>query len=242
MFYNIRFKKKYIYLIFLIILILLISYLIKDQVIQYVFQSSKEEVIYYIDTEEKIITFTFDVLVGTDYVDEILEILDLYNIKSTFFLTGKWIKENNDLTKIIANKHELGSLSYSYTHLTQLRDRDLYNEFELFRDTLENIIDSDIKYFRPPFGEYDERTISLAGEQGHHTILWSIESKDWITESMDEFINNIIDKAHPGGIIVFRTCSKETVKALPIIIKSLWEKGYSIVSLDTAIEKNWRKL
>lgn len=178
---------------------------------------------------------------GEKYVKDILRILDYYNIKSTFFLTGKWVEENPLLAKEIFQKHAIGNYSYSYIALDELTDEELFAEFQQVRETFRNVIAADIvKYFRPPFGKYDERVLSLAGEEGQLTVLWSVEGRGWLVDSSNDFVNDIIKKIHPGAIIAFRVSSSETVMTLPIIIETLWKKNYEIISLKQVIENNGR--
>ncbi len=242
MFYHLRIKKKLLYGIILLIIILIMVYFINDQIIQYVFQASPSDVIYCIDTAEKTLVFTFEASAGEEYVEEILEILSIHGIRGTFFVTGRWMKENPGLMQKVAAKHEVGSHSYSHPRLEELRDKDLMEEFINFREAALEILgeETEVKYFRPPFGEYDERALSLAMEEGQLVVLWSIESKDWVAPSLDQYIDELMEKVHPGGIVAFRAGSKETVMSLPLLIQSIWKAGYRVVSLETAISENRR--
>lgn len=239
LFYSKRAKKKILYGI---ISLLLILFYLSSHLLEPVFQVSYTEAIYYIDTKDKIVSFTFDVTMGEKYIEDILIILDYYNIKSTFFLTGKWLEEYPFLAKEIFKKHEIGNYSYSYTALDELTDEELFVEFQQFREAFQNVFAANlVKYFRPPFGTYDERVLSLAGEEGQLTILWCIEGKGWLVDSVNDFVNDIITKVHPGAIIAFRASSSEIVMTLPVIIETLWEKNYEIVSLKRIIENSGRR-
>jgi peptidoglycan-N-acetylglucosamine deacetylase len=240
MFYHVRIKKKILYGLLLVIILLILAYLLNDQILQNVFQTSTDDVIFCVDTREKIISLTFEVSTGEEYVEEILDILGRHGIRATFFIIGRWINEYPELTQKIAAKHEVGSHSYSHPHLPELSTKEVVVEFEKFRESLENTLGegAEIPYYRPPFGELDERAVSLALEEGSAVVLWSIESKDWIATSLEDYIDEVMQKVHPGAIMVFRTSSKETVMTLPLLIQSIWQQGYRIVSLEAALTEH----
>lgn len=81
----------------------------------------------------------------------------------------------------------------------------------------------------------------MAGEAGQLSILWSIEGRGWSADSTADFINDITKKIHPGAIIAFRSSSSELTMTLPIIIETLWEKNYEIVSLRKITENSRRR-
>ncbi len=238
MFYHIRIKKKLISVLLIFLATLFIIYLIRSQVTENVFQASLDEVVYFADTEKKIVSLTFDVFVGVDYVTDILRLLKQYNLKGTFFATGHWLQENPELAVSIGSRHELGSSGYSIKRLKDLSNSELINEFEENRRVFREIIGSEPEYFRPPNGEYDERIVALAREYNQRVILWSIETKDWTANTMEEMLANIMEKVHPGGILIFRASSDKTVMILPLVVTALTEKGYHIVSLGEALENN----
>ena len=239
MFYHVRVKKKYLYAFLMGVLLLLLAYFINEQVLQHAFQASPLDAIYGIDTRENMLVFTFEAAAGEDYIEEILGVLSRYGIRALFFVTGHWLEENRELAAKLAAKHEVGSHTYSHPRLLDQNNDELAREFERFQELFEDVFgeDEELRYFRPPFGEFDERTLALAGEKGQKVVLWSIESQDWMASSLDRHIDDLLQKIHPGGIVAFRAGSKETVMTLPLFIQSVWKEGYQIVPLDWAIDE-----
>ena len=85
--------------------------------------------IYKVDTDDKKISLSFDVAWGSNNIDDILEILDKHNVKSTFFLVGSWVDDNEELVKKIHSKgHELGNHSNTHSNTTVLSDKDIVEE------------------------------------------------------------------------------------------------------------------
>jgi peptidoglycan-N-acetylglucosamine deacetylase len=238
-FYHVRIRRKRFYGLLLLIILLLLAYLIQDQVLRFAFQADSAATLYCIDTREKILVFTFEVSAGEDYLEEILDTLSRHGIRAVFFVTGRWVKENPGLTRRLSSRHELGNHSYSHPRLEELSDRELAEEFSRFQEALQEAVPgTSVPYFRPPFGDYDERAQSLALEAGQLPVLWSIESRDWLASSLDQYLDDFLGKVHPGGIVVFRAGSEETLMALPLLIQALWQEGYSIVSLETALKNS----
>ncbi len=238
MFYHVRVKKKLLYALVLIILFLILACLINDQILQHVFQALSGDILYCFDTREKVLVFTFEVSTGEDYLEELLDVLGRHAIRATFFITGHWVSENPGFARRLAARHELGNHSYSHPRLEELRDGEVVQEFAGFQEALEEAVPgTEVHYFRPPYGDFDERAQSLALERGQLPVMWSIESRDWTAASLDRYIQDFLKKAHPGGIAVFRAASEETVMALPLLIQALWKEGYSIISLERALQE-----
>ena len=89
--------------------------------------------------------------------------------------------------------------------------------------------------FRPPFGEYNNEVIRVAGEMGYKSIQWSIDSLDWQNISKEELINRVTSRAHKGAIILFHNNGLHTADALPEIIAYFQKHGYQIVPISELI-------
>ncbi|MBS3897827.1 MAG: polysaccharide deacetylase family protein [Dethiobacter sp.] len=223
-------KRKLRFLLFLVVAFLLLLLILHRQIIQGVFSPTTKGVYYHIETEEKAVTFTFDVVWEPGETGRILEILDRYNIRATFFLTGTWVRYNPDLAReILLRGHEIGHHGYSHKRLTEQEDKGLAAEFALMEETLREELQVRTVLFRPPYGEVDQRLFNFASEQGYTTVLWSIDPHDWLNPGVDKIISRVLKNAHNGAIILFHTNATQAVEALPVIIQSLKMKGYQII-------------
>ncbi len=222
--------RKQRFLIFLAVTVLLLLFILHRQIIQGVFSPTTKGVYYYIETEEKAVAFTFDVVWEPGETGRILEILDRYNILATFFLTGTWVRYNPVLAReILLRGHEVGHHGYSHKSLTELEDKGLAEEFALMEEALQEELQVKTVLFRPPYGEVDQRLFNFASEQGYTTVLWSIDPHDWLNPGVDKIISRVLKNAHNGAIILFHTNATQAVDALPVIIQSLKMKGYQII-------------
>lgn len=181
-------------------------------------------------SNSKYIAFTMNVDWGNEVIPEILNTLKEKNIKITFFVTGRWVKEYPELFQsIIKEGHEIGShgyhhLNYSNLNFAQNEEEIRMAEKEIMKYTSQKPI-----YFAPPSGAYNESTLEAADKLGYKTILWSIDTIDWRKGSTEGVIlQRVLNKKDHEGAIVLMHPMPETAKALPQLIDKLREKGLEV--------------
>src|SRR5699024_9078542 len=169
---------------------------------------------------------------------DMLDIFKKYDIYITFFPTGRWAEKNEVLLKTIYEaEHEIGSHGYNHLDYSQLNFNSNYNEIKTSHDIIKEILGMEAKYFAPPSGAYNDYTLEAARDLGYKVILWSIDTIDWREDSTkDIIIERVVSKAHNSGIVLMHP-TEETVKALPMIIESLLEKGYKIGTINDILTK-----
>ncbi len=132
--------------------------------------------IYNVDTTEKKVAVTFNCAVGNSDIDEILNILEQYNVKATFFLLGSWADDHIDeVQKIYDAGHELGNHSYSHKDMPSMTYEEIMLDIQKCNETVRNITGLSPTLFRAPSGAYDNKTISAAENLGMMTIQWDVE-------------------------------------------------------------------
>lgn len=204
-----------------------------------VFNSGKREVpIYAVDMKEKKLAISFDAAWGADCTPTLLKILKENNIKTTFFLTGIWVKEYPEMVKAIADAgHELGNHSLTHPHCNTLSEEEFIKELKDNEEMIYKLTKKRTRLFRPPFGEYDNTNIKAARKNGYEVIQWSVDSLDWQELGTEAVVDRILKNAHPGAIMLFHNNAKYTPEALPIILKKLKEDGYKIVPVSDLLIK-----
>lgn len=192
--------------------------------------------IYYVETKEKKVAFSFDASWGAERTEKILEILKENEIKTTFFLTGFWVEAYPEYVKLIAEEgHEIGNHTLTHPHLNNLGGDEIRAELKRVEQMIERASGQKTNLFRPPFGEYSNQVIEAAGELGYKTIQWSIDSLDWQNLTKDEIIERVTSRAHEGAIILFHNNGLYTADALPEIIASFQKQGYKILPISQLI-------
>lgn len=162
-----------------------------------------------------------------------IDILQTYDIMATFFLIGIQVeKYPNEAKKIIDEGYEIGSHSYNHKQLSKMSADSIENDFQKSLATIISIAKTDIRFFRPPFGDFNDTVIQTAKNHNLVTILWCVDPRDWQKDNPEQIAQHVIENAENGAIILLHEGRESTLKALPQIIEGLWEKGFEIVSLS----------
>ena len=205
----------------------------------YVFASKNRDLpIYCVDTKESKLSISFDCAWGTEYTDKILDTLDFYKVKCTFFATQFWVEKNPDYVKKIADRgHEIGTHSRTHPYMTKMSKQEIESELTTSKEAIEKITGKKVELFRPPYGDYNDLLVSTARELGLYTIQWSVDSLDWKDLSAEEIAMRIIKRATAGSIILCHNNGLHTAEALPLIFSTLQEKGYVFEPIGALIYK-----
>jgi peptidoglycan/xylan/chitin deacetylase (PgdA/CDA1 family) len=182
------------------------------------------------------IALTFDAGASSKPTPGLLRVLAGKGVKATFFLTGKWVEQNPDLTRqIIAAGHEIGNHTYSHPDLRKLSDDEIREQLAKTEEIVQAVAGVSTKpYFRPPFGGRDERVLRVAAEEGYRCVYWTADSWDGFKKGIKaaEIEDRVLNKAVDGSIVLMHCGSWPTVDALPQIIDSLRARGYDLVRVS----------
>ncbi|MEK7641516.1 MAG: polysaccharide deacetylase family protein [Patescibacteria group bacterium] len=188
------------------------------------------------DTSKKQIIFTFDAGSGDASVQPILQTLAAHGVKGTFFMTGVWAIRNPALTRAItAAGHEVFNHSYNHPHLTELSDQDIVTELTHADVALASVTGSSTKpYFRPPYGDRDQRVLDAAAQTGYRSVYWTLDARDWM-ESEGMTANTvkeiILSNLEPGMIILMHVGDTITGEILDDLFTEIKNRGYEPVAL-----------
>ena len=193
--------------------------------------------IYVGNESEKFIYLTFDEGYENGYTHPILDVLKKMNIPAAFFITGDYIKRNEELVKrMIDEGHIVGNHTMNHPSVATLKNEIAIKE-ELL--SLEKIVMDKfgykMTYFRPPKGEYNEYSMKCISELGYTTVLWSFAYDDWDVNKQDreEYGKKLItNNFHNGSIMLLHAVSKDNANILEDIIIDAQEKGYVFKSLN----------
>jgi len=233
--------KKIIFCIILSIIIVIFSFgfLLGNKYGEVIPVLNKRLVpIYQVARDDKLLSITLDGTWGADYTDNILEILRENDVKITFFFAGYWLEKYPEMVKKIASEgHEIENHSYTHPHFNQLSNQEIEKEINSTTELIENLIGKRPRFFRPPFGEYNNNVIEKITEMGYQVIQWSIDSHDWKEPGVDHIVKQILN-ADSGDIILMHNNAPETPEALKTVLPLLEEKGYKIVPLSELVFKD----
>ncbi len=187
-------------------------------------------------TNEKILYLTFDDGPTPQVTPEVLEILQHYNAKATFFCIGKNAKAHPQIVdQLIAEGHAVGN--HTHDHLNGWNvDTQHY-----IKNTQKAATSLDTKLFRPPYGRIQSKQAKQLRKLGFHIVMWDVLSYDWEAHiSKERVLKNVISKSGPGSIIVFHDSAKAATNmlySLPKLLAYFTEKGYEFRKLDVLLHE-----
>lgn len=192
------------------------------------------------DEEKKnFMCLTFDSAYVNKYTYDILDVLDKYEIKSTFFMTYEFMVKNPDqVMEIIKRGHEIGNHSTSHPDLNKLKDTRVIKEVMKAHNYIKDLVGVDMCLFRFPFGSYSPRTVSMLKNMGYYPIQWTLDSIDWKNTGKEFLIERFEendDLLAGGSIILFHNGATYTPEALPDIIEMIYSKGLKCVRVSDLI-------
>ena len=195
---------------------------------------------YFKRNEYNKIAITFDDGPHPVYTKKILDLLDKYNIKATFFVVGENARYyKNDLIEIVNRGHELGNHTFSHTIIKDKNVEDIISEIEGCRNAIYDICGENTILFRPPGGIMADITAEDAELlENYDIILWSIDTMDWAHHTPEKIAEYVINNTKSGDIILMHDYigkDSPTPLALDIIIPELIKKGYRFVTVGELI-------
>ena len=184
------------------------------------------------NTDSNKISLMINVYWGTEYLDGMLEILDKYDVKTTFFVGGTWaVKESDMLQKIYDAGHEIGNHGYSHKDQDKLNREQNKNEILTTHTLVNDLIGVNMDLFAPPSGAYNKTTVEVATELGYKTIMWTRDTIDW-RDKDEEIIYSRAIKDAKGGDLILMHPTACTLLALERIIVSLQEQGFILTTVS----------
>jgi peptidoglycan/xylan/chitin deacetylase (PgdA/CDA1 family) len=192
------------------------------------------------------ISLTFDACptgLPDEYDEAVVEVLLREKVPATLFMSGRWVEKNQERAKVLANnpQFEIAAHSYYHPHLMEKPDDRILREMKRTQAIIKKTTGKTPKYFRPPYGEVDERVAALASKAGLMTIQYDIASGDPDPNlSPQRIIRSVLRDARNGSIIVFHMNKKgvHTAEVLPAIIEGLRKKGFVLVTVGEMLRGN----
>ena len=232
-------KKSVIIAVILILVIATLSVLVGSETVVASAKNTRLLPIYSVQTEEKKVALTFDAAWGADKTEQIMDELEKYGYKGTFFLVGFWIDKYPDMVKEIHDRgHLIANHSTNHLHMSKLSEGEIKEEISITSAKIASVTGYAPAYFRAPFGEYNNRLIGYTNANGIQTIQWDVDTLDWKGLSGAQIAERVLAHAAPGSIILCHNNSDHIVEALPLILLGLKNRGYTAVRLDELVLKD----
>lgn len=225
-------RKKCILTLFFVLLIFFrsnISALAESQSIVKVYRYKRNE--------NMQIALTFDDGPHPIYTEKILDILEKYKIKATFFMVGENILYYTAAAIAVKEHgHEIGN--HTKTHKSDLSETELMREIISCSEIIFNTLDCETTIIRPPKGLILKSTLKCCSMLEYSIILWNIDTRDWAQTPANEIYKNVTENIDPGDIILMHdyiSRRSPTPEALELIIPELLSRGYKFVTVSELI-------
>lgn len=188
-----------------------------------------KDVVWQRETDSNNIYLTFDDGPTPDITEWVINQLNEYNAKATFFCVGHNIEKYPDIfRKLVENGHSIGNHTYNHLKGWKTKNEEYFNNIEKSESLYHT------KLFRPPYGKIKPSQIKYLKDK-YKIIMWNILSGDYNPRlSVQQCIDNVIYNLEPGSIIVFHDSEKSASKLkeiLPVVLKNISQNGYLYKSL-----------
>ncbi|WP_085992370.1 polysaccharide deacetylase family protein [Oceanobacillus senegalensis] len=190
--------------------------------------------------DKKMVAFLINVSWGTEHIPHILKALKENKVKATFFIEGKWAKENAELVKMIDEQgHIIGNHAYNHPNMATIPNQKIVEQIVQTNEILTAITDKKPKWFAPPSGNFNEQVVQTASNLQMETILWTVDTIDWKNPTVNVMINRVNDRIHPGATILMHPTAA-IADGLDDLIKMIKDKGYRIGTIEKLLsEENY---
>lgn len=204
----------------------------------WLFKTIFSNYVWQIPNDEKIVYLTFDDGPTPEITEWVLEQLELFQAKATFFCIGNNIEKHPSiLEKIIKNGHAVGNHTFNHVKGWQTENEVYFKEVEKCEEVLQKHSTTKFnRLFRPPYGKIKPSQSRFLRRKGYQIIMWDVLSLDFVTSiSKEKCFENVLNNVECGSIIVFH----DSIKAypnleycLPKTLAFLTEKGYQMRRID----------
>lgn len=190
-------------------------------------------------TAEKIVALTFDDGPMQERTNTILNLLDKFNVKATFFCIGNRIKGNEEIVKNIHERgHLIGNHSYSHSNLFDFKNTSqMMDDLKEGCNEIMRVTGKQPLFFRPPYGITTPSLARASKELKFEVIGWNIRSLDTSIKNRQELVERVTRRIQPGSIFLFHDTVNGLEFALEDILTYLNQNGYKVVELDKLIQK-----
>ncbi|WP_139364899.1 polysaccharide deacetylase family protein [Sutcliffiella halmapala] len=187
--------------------------------------------------DKQMAAFLINVAWGNEHIPGMLETLKKHGVQATFFLEGRWVKENPSIAKMIVEAgHEVGNHSYTHPNMKTLGSGAVREQLVKTNEVIEAITGNNVTWFAPPSGSYRDEVVEIAHELQLGTIMWSVDTIDWQKPEPAVLINRVMEKIHPGAMVLMHP-TLSTAQSLDSLITSIKDKGLELGTVSSLLSE-----
>ncbi len=188
------------------------------------------------DTDK--ILLTFDQGYENGFTADILDTLKEKKVKAVFFILQDYAERNPELVqRMIDEGHIVANHSVHHYSMPTLSEEDCRREILDMHEYMQQNFGVEMDLFRPPMGEYSEKTLAVTKDCGYKTVMWSFAYADWDTENQPDpnaALKKMVDAAHPGAVYLLHSVSSTNAAVLGNMIDNIRDKGFEFEKLKNS--------
>lgn len=170
------------------------------------------------------------------YTPELLDILNRYQAKASFFVLGSKVSSQAALLKrMVQSGHDVGNHSWSHPDLSRLGASAIHEQLANTNSAITSATGKTPTLARPPYGATSPTVFAQLQSLGLSSIHWSVDTRDWADRNSQIVCNRAVGNTRPGAIILLHDIHKTSVDATPCIIETLQKQGYRLVSVSSLL-------
>ncbi len=204
--------------------------------------------IYRVKTSKKIVALTFDDGPSPIWTPRILDELKKADAKATFFMIGHHVRAYPEIARRVAQEgHEIANHGYAHSVVLYYTPAEVEEEIKYTEHVIREVTGKTTTMFRPPKAWLRDSTKDKIKSMGYETVLWSLNSKDWVGFPHRYIVRYLAARARGGDIFLFHDSGSvfsreggdrtQTVAAVALLVKTLKEKGFSFVTLEELLHE-----
>ena len=173
---------------------------------------------------------------GNEDTQTLIDILEKYNVKTTFFVVGDWAEKYPESVKALHSAgHEVMSHSNHHDHYNSLTAQQIIDDVTASNERISATTGVTPTLIRCPYGEYDDHVIAAIRSIGMEPIQWDVDSLDWKDYDAEIICKRVTSRVQSGSIVLFHNAALHTPEALPAILSYLINDGYTVVPISQLI-------
>ena len=198
--------------------------------------STRQLPIYSVERTQKVCAISFDAAWGNEDTQTLIDILEKFHVKTTFFVVGDWVEKYPESVKALHNAgHEVMSHSNHHDHYNALTAQQIVEDVTASNQRIAAATGVTPTLIRCPYGEYDDHVIAAIRSMGMEPIQWDVDSLDWKDYDADTICQRVTSRVRQGSIVLFHNAALHTPEALPAILTCLINDGYTVVPISQLI-------
>ncbi|WP_421721806.1 polysaccharide deacetylase family protein [Anaerobacillus alkaliphilus] len=197
--------------------------------------------IHEVNTEQKMIAFTFDDGPNPVYTPQVLEIFQAVEGKATFYMIGEQMQKHPEIVRLVIDQgHEIGNHTFTHPMLTKLSLAESEAELKQADEIIFAMTGGKPTTFRPPYFDFNDEILSFSSSLGYSTIgALNPDALDWEQPGVNHIFEKSKNHCRNGSILLFHDGfgdRSETIEAVRKLVNELTEEGYQLVTVSELLQ------